>query len=401
MRLVGRLAVVAVCLALGLAGGSAVGFLVPGGPDRAFPRGRVDEPAPPRIRPLTPDTLLAWSPGGLPAGFARRVGRLAGVDRAVAVVSGTVWLNRSMSSDGGTVDRPPKELGIPLEVAAADLSSYSGFLPPAYRSILPSLQAGEAALGATSRSLRRLSSGGILVVGPRRLTVAGVLPDTAIGAHELFVSRRTAATLGLNRERYLLIDPAHRASRRKLIGAIRRLLPPGVLLQTRGPGETPYFRHGDAVLPQVRLKELFGEFAARPTAGGYLLMDPTWAARNIDARRVPVLGRIRGCHRALVPQLTGALREVLREGLAHLIDPSRFGGCYSPRFLNRNPEAGISHHSWGVAADINVSTNRFGRTPHQDPRVVAIFERWGFTWGGDWLLPDGMHFEFMRFPVGV
>jgi hypothetical protein len=32
-----------------------------------------------------------------------------------------------------------------------------------------------------------------------------------------------------------------------------------------------------------------------------------------------------------------------------------------------------------------------------DPRVVEIFERWGFEWGGRWLVPDPMHFEFVRF----
>jgi hypothetical protein len=67
--------------------------------------------------------------------------------------------------------------------------------------------------------------------------------------------------------------------------------------------------------------------------------------------------------------------------------------------VNRNPEAGISHHAWGVAVDINVSRNPFGGTPHQDPRIVEIFERWGFTWGGQWLVPDGMHFEFKSFPL--
>ena len=32
--------------------------------------------------------------------------------------------------------------------------------------------------------------------------------------------------------------------------------------------------------------------------------------------------------------------------------------------------------------------------------MVKIFEQWGFTWGGQWLVPDGMHFEFVRFPSG-
>jgi hypothetical protein len=31
---------------------------------------------------------------------------------------------------------------------------------------------------------------------------------------------------------------------------------------------------------------------------------------------------------------------------------------------------------------------------------VEIFDRWGFTWGGSWLVPDGMHFEFRNFPTG-
>jgi hypothetical protein len=31
-----------------------------------------------------------------------------------------------------------------------------------------------------------------------------------------------------------------------------------------------------------------------------------------------------------------------------------------------------------------------------DERVVAIFEKWGFAWGGYWSTPDPMHFELAR-----
>ena len=48
---------------------------------------------------------------------------------------------------------------------------------------------------------------------------------------------------------------------------------------------------------------------------------------------------------------------------------------------------------------MNVSANPEGGASRQDPRLVEIFRRWGFTWGGDWLVPDPMHFEYTRVPM--
>jgi hypothetical protein len=343
--------------------------------------------------------MLAWTPGGLPPGLGDAVARLPGVEHAVAVVSGTMWLTRSVSEGGATVDHPPRGLAIPLEVAGARLTDYAPFLSPSERVFLPDLARGQGVLGETSAVLRRVGPGALISFGGRHVRVAGVVPDSAIGAHEVFVSRRSARELGVTRERYLLIDPGPNASRQRLSARIRALLPQGTPLRIRGPGETPYFRQGDAVLAPVRIKELFGEFVTAPAPGGYLRSDPVWEAQHIVAARVPILGSVR-CNRAILPQLRGALSEIQAKDLGQLIDPSQYGGCYSPRFANRNPEASISHHAWGVAVDINVATNRYGHTPRIDHRVVAIFERWGFTWGGRFLIPDGMHFEFIRFAFG-
>jgi hypothetical protein len=403
-----RFAVLSVAVGVGVVAGGAIGFLAQGQPSRpeaslltgAPPShpAAPSSPSPTRLIPVIPDTMLAWTPGGIPPGLGRSVRRIPGIDHVVTVTSGTAWLIGSFDASGALVDHPPPGLAIPLEMAGADLSSYSPFLSPADRAVLPPLARGQAVLGATSARLRRLGPGATLSFGSRKLRVAAVLPDAAIGAHEVFVSRATAAALGVAHERYLLIDPSPDASRAAVVARIRALLPDGTQVRIRGPGETPFFRQGDAVLPPVKIKEVFGEFAARPISGGFLRIDPGWEKRHIVNVTVPILGMVR-CNRALIPQLRQALGEIVTRGLSHLIHPGDYGGCYAPRFINRNPLAGISHHAWGVAVDVNVSSNRFGQSPHQDPRVVAVFERWGFTWGGSWLRPDGMHFEFVRFPT--
>jgi hypothetical protein len=65
-----------------------------------------------------------------------------------------------------------------------------------------------------------------------------------------------------------------------------------------------------------------------------------------------------------------------------------------PRFIERNPHNSISLHTWGIAIDINAAENPVNNGNHQDMRVVAIFKKWGFVWGGDWSSPkDPMHFQ--------
>jgi hypothetical protein len=46
-----------------------------------------------------------------------------------------------------------------------------------------------------------------------------------------------------------------------------------------------------------------------------------------------------------------------------------------------------------MAVDLNVPGNQRGTVGQMDRRVVAIFKKWGFAWGGDWSYTDPMHFE--------
>jgi hypothetical protein len=129
--------------------------------------------------------------------------------------------------------------------------------------------------------------------------------------------------------------------------------------------------------------------------GGFIRPDPAWVDANISAGEVPVIGSIT-CHRVMFPQLRGALTEIQTRGLDRLIRPGDYGGCFVPRFIDRDPSKPLSMHAFGLAVDFNVSTNGLGTRGDLDPRIVTVFEKWGFEWGGRWSRPDPMHFELDR-----
>ena len=361
------------------------------------------EPAPVLERQTT---VLAWVPSGIPAGFVDRVRALPDIQRATVVAEDNTWMIGSSSAEGDVVDRPHAPFMIPIDAAAVDLQTFGDFLPPSDRSVLVALARGRGILGATSAQLRGLGPGAVLRFdGGTNVTIAAVFPDELVGAAELMVSRETGAKIGIAHDRYVLLRPSGKRlpSSRQLARRLQPLLPaidsPYNEVVVRAPGETPYFRQGDAVLPPVLIKVLFGEFAARPDPArpGYLKIDPAWVRQHIVTTRLPVLGTVT-CNRALIPQLRAAMQTLRRRALSGTI--RRYSGCYAPRFINRIPTNHISHHAWGVAFDCNAETNPVGATPDQDPRLVRVMERAGFIWGGTFAVPDGNHFEY-RFSPGA
>jgi D-alanyl-D-alanine carboxypeptidase-like protein len=369
------------------------------------PSGASTVAATPEGRPESPATFLAWVPGGLSSGFSRSVARLPSIERITSVAEDNVWMTRSWSSDGALVDHAARPFAIPIDAAAVSPRSFGAFLPPPDRAVVAALGDGQGVLGATSAALRGLGPGAELSFeGGTRVRIVDVLPDELVGAAELLVSKATGATIGVHRLRYLLVQPHDGGSltSTELRGRLRPLLSADLgiyrRVQVRAPGETPYFRSGDAVLPPVMLKALFGEFAARPSPGrpGYLDVDPAWVRTHIVTVRVPLLGRVT-CNRALVPQLRDAMSALERRGLGFLIES--YAGCFAPKFVNRDPTAMLSHHAWGIAFDCNFEGNAYGEPPNQDPRLVRTMERFGFIWGGTFIVPDGNHFEYRRAPA--
>lgn len=348
------------------------------------------KPTPPA---KTEGLLLVWTAGRLPDGLDDLVRSLPGVEAVTTVAGGRVDLIGSRTAEGAAVDTVDAGWAIPLDALAIDPGDYAGFLPAADQPTVARLDDGHALLGATSAQLRGLSAGDVLTLaGSRDLAVHAVVDDVLIGAAEVVVTRADAAAIGIDVDRFLLVT--HTGDRAELESAIRR--GSDVEVRVRGPSEAPYLRHGDAVLPQALVKASFGEFAYRLGADGVEFeQEPAWQAANLTAVEVPILGRVR-CHRGIVKQLTGALEELDERGLGHLVDPDDYAGCHHARLIA--PGGGVSRHAWGVAVDLNAGTNPTGQASSQDRRLVDVFARWGFAWGGAWLVPDPMHIEYLGPP---
>jgi D-alanyl-D-alanine carboxypeptidase len=356
-------------------------------------------PPPPALRTgIDERTILVWVPRRIPDGLAAALARLPGVSDVAQVIGGTAWMAGSASPSGTVLDRPTSGYAIPIEVAAADAAAYVPFLPPADAQLFrETTRPGEAILGSTEQVLRRQAVGGTMAFGSADLRVAGIATDALVGAHEMFVSPATAAGLGITTPKYVLVLPADGTSAAALVGAIRRRIPAGTQALVERVSAAPFPRDSPNTLPPVLEKVAMGEFAGRPVSGGAIQVDPAWVGANILTANVPILGDVT-CNRAFFPQLREALSEVEREGLASLIHPAEYAGCFVPRFVSRDPAQLISHHAWGSALDLNASENRFGSEPTMDRRIVEIFTSLGFQWGGAWLVPDGMHFEFLTSP---
>ena len=418
-RVIGRAGAAAGGLVVGVAVVFAVGALADSNdrdgtqtsapPDRSSP---TSKPSPPPATPSQSDGsagqtdkdagksrgvwFLAWAPGSLPPTTEGRLEDMEQVRRATTVYAGLDWIASSRLG-GKTIDRPPAGYGIPFEIAAVEPREYAFFVDRRYRAGVRSLDRGEALLAETAEDLRGAGRGLRIDLEERTVRAVGVVGDVATNGYEALLAGPPPPEW-TRADRFVLVELRRARDRPTVERTIEELLPAGQPLQTRLEGENPFLRYGDAVLPQLLVKETFGEFAARPLDSGYIDIADGWVRRNIREHDVPILGPIT-CHRLLFPQLEQALSHIRRQGLAHTIHPRQFSGCFSARFIGLNPGGRLSHHSWGMAIDINAEENTFGTKGNMDMRVVDIFEdRWGFTWGGRWVVPDAMHFEWIKFP---
>lgn len=267
------------------------------------------------------------------------------------------------------------------------------------------LERGEIAIGETSASIRDASVGDVITVLDRRnrktpLVVGAIVPDAFTGDGDLLISATIADQLGVRTVRrvtFVGFDSENQV-RRSLarrgiqLGAMYRLF------RSWGP------QNPDSALGLAKVKKMFGEFAYQRVNGKGVLVDPQWKSKNI-AHRITYsdVQLNHNCHVKVIGAIQDALTEIKEKGLEREIDlgnSNRYGGCYVGRFsrLATDNFGAVSRHAWGIAFDINTSTNAQGRVPQMNCEVVRIFRKHGFSWGGNYLLPDGMHFEYVGEP---
>lgn len=139
------------------------------------------------------------------------------------------------------------------------------------------------------------------------------------------------------------------------------------------------------------IKQVFGAFTFVEHSNALITPDRRWVKDCITRiEQVPILNEPIVCHQKIMRPLLNVLAEVLGANLAPAIRTCE--GCYWPRYKMYDPNRGLSLHSWGIAIDLNASTNMPGTQGDMDRRIVDIFARHGFYWGGNF--GDPMHFQY-------
>ena len=317
--------------------------------------------------------LLVWAPGGF---SEREVGRVRDSTRVAAISA--VRTGTLAAASGRRTYRV-----VPLETMAVDTNAYTTATGRPGRKLATLLPKG-AVMSKTGAKLRRVKSGGKLKLGGNRtLRVSGVVDDALLGGYELALERTLARRYGIRRAAYLLVRP--RGPVGQLRTEIRKLLK-GRSVRFVTPGDRPFVRGGDGVLPMSQVKARFGEFALPSLHKGW--PDPAWTRANLVTKRVPLLGRVR-CHRLVIGDLSKAMADLERQRLGGLVDVGDFrreGGCWSPRLLRDARGGKLSRHAWGIAVNLKVNA---------DERLLRTMAQHGFVWGGDFARRDTTHFEWV------
>ncbi|MFM8311645.1 MAG: M15 family metallopeptidase [Ilumatobacteraceae bacterium] len=243
-----------------------------------------------------------------------------------------------------------------------------------------------------------------------RFVISAVVPDAEIGGTEVLMTVDQARRLGANADTRVVVMPPFDRFRLQLAFLAYGISnDPLVRVRTTWDDFDP-----DSTLSLIETKQALGEFDidyANLTVDGWTQIDPVWRDANLPAERETYPTGIRArCHKVIRDAMFGALNEIAtllpqlvnsRPTGIDVANTNSYGGCSigQARFSRYGASVGtISRHSWGQAIDMSTVDNCQGCVPQFDCRIVQVFRRYGFSWGGNYLRPDGMHFEWVGEP---
>lgn len=388
-----RTRLLAACLAGFLALGGAVVTGIGGAIDDAAQVADIAT----RLDPAVGDVVVAFDVGDVDqfvVDASAEAARLAGGHSATRR-GGSIGLRR-IARDGATVHAPPAGWLIPMVFVAAPVHAARGVygievaqVMAAGDVVVNQLTSDQTGARVGDRVELRTRNGG--TVG---LRIGMIADDDTLGGTELvfdtsvadrleFTSDTGTVLWGFDRDRVerALLDVGLEGRRNTAVA------------KSWDPPDP------DSTISTARTKLALGEPWYRVNADDSISMHPDWIATNLTDGRVlldPVV-RIRAqCHVAIVDDLSAALADVAAAGLASEIDVANantYGGCFGPRYTRTSGY--LSRHTYGMALDTNTVSNCLGCRPQMHCDVVRIFRRHGFAWGGNFRVPDGMHFEWV------
>lgn len=160
------------------------------------------------------------------------------------------------------------------------------------------------------------------------------------------------------------------------------------------------------ILPPSGLQEILASYGdPRDCVREDGTLDPRWERERLEMVTLPLAVPLAGVpgrvvtrarvHRLIAYPFRTIMLALVQRDLARYVQ--EWGGTFAWR-LQRGSASKISTHSWGLALDLNPTTNPRGRAPTMHPGIVELFEESGWVWGGRWEgeTVDGMHFQFAR-----
>ncbi|RLE23048.1 MAG: hypothetical protein DRJ50_06760 [Actinobacteria bacterium] len=371
----------------------------------AEPLERIDQPvsaveSAESVSPLATDVVTVYNSGPLDMDVADRAVKAAQNSGASVAIGRAASIGMIELRRGSTViQRPASGFAIPMGTTV---------LPPGLigrtmgGDVSKVLSPTSIVMSSLTASLRGAKAGDTIDLvaswgGKVTFKIGAVIDDTITGGTELLMTPEAADRLGISRLSRVVIWGF--SSRSAINSAMSKqgLVSTSIRIRRSWDPADP-----DFTLGMARTKAALGEFAYRVNSNGSVTLDSAWKSAHIVSGSVGQLNLSSGCHKTVRTALSSAMSEVIASGLEYTInyyDANRAGGCYYPRFNRLTPNSAVgflSRHSWGMAIDTNTIGSCQGcAPPDMNCDTVRIFRKHGFAWGGNFLTPDGMHFEWV------